>query len=286
MPKVPISFVLRVKNEAANLPRCLESISWADEVFVVDSQSTDGTQAVAERYGATVVQFHFNGVWPKKGNWALQTLPFRNEWIFLLDADEVLQPDAETELRAIAAQPDNPCGAYYINRQFMFIGRWLKHAYYPNWVIRLIKRGRGLFEQMTQTNSFSGDCEAHEPMVVQGEIGRLKTEMLHYAFPTIDAFVERHNRYSNWEARVAVENVGESKASKSERGRWRVLRKRIQKYAPFRPFLRFCYVYFWQRGFLDGREGYYFARLHAVYEFLSVAKTYEFKKQRRTEPKA
>ncbi len=279
--KVPVSFVLRVKNEATNLPRCLESIQWADEIFVVDSQSVDGTAEIAERHGAKVVQFQFNGVWPKKGNWSLQNLPFRNDWVFLLDADEVLAPNAPEEIRRIVTAVAHPYAAYYINRKFMFIGVWLEHAYYPNWVIRLIRKDKGFFEQMTASNSSSGDCEAHEPMVVQGEIGRLNTEMLHYAFPTIDTFVERHNRYSNWEALVAVEKAGSLSSSKADRGRWRVLRKRIQNKLPFRPFLRFCYVYFWQRGFLDGREGYYFARLHGFYEFLSVAKTYELKQKHR-----
>ncbi len=282
--KVPISFVLRIKNEAANLPRCLESIRWADEVFVVDSQSTDGTQEVAAKHGAKVVQFHFNGVWPKKGNWSLQNLPFRNDWVFLLDADEVLAPDAADEILKIVTAPDCPFAAYHINRRFMFIGKWLAHAYYPNWVIRMIKRGKGLFQQMTSLPSFAGDCEAHEPMIVDGQIGNLKTEMAHYAFPTIDTFVERHNRYSNWEARVAIEDPQHFSAAQSQAGGWRVWRKKIQMRVPCRPFLRFCYVYFWQRGFLDGREGYYFARLHGFYEFLSVAKEYELRKQRNLMP--
>ena len=76
--KVPISFLIPIRNEAGNLPRCLASIRWVDEIFVVDSQSTDDSAAIAKSYGAQVVQFEFNGIWPKKKNWALEYLPFRH----------------------------------------------------------------------------------------------------------------------------------------------------------------------------------------------------------------
>ena len=105
--------------------------------------------------------------------------------------------------------------------------------------------------------------------------------MDHYAFPSVDVFVEKHNRYSNWEARVALDRFlhgSESNLQSGVVGLRRKLKLFSQK-LPFRPLLRFLYVYIWQRGFLDGREGYYFARLHGFYEFLSVAKTYELKKQ-------
>lgn len=85
--RVPVSILIPIKNEAGNLPRCLASVAWADEIFVVDSQSTDGSQQIAEQHGAKVVQFQFNGIWPKKKNWALENLPFTHEWVFILDAD-------------------------------------------------------------------------------------------------------------------------------------------------------------------------------------------------------
>jgi glycosyltransferase involved in cell wall biosynthesis len=93
--KVPVSILIPIKNEAANLPRCLASVLWANEIFVVDSHSIDGSQDIAESYGAKVVQFEFNGTWPKKKNWALDNLPFANAWVFILDADEVLPPEAK-----------------------------------------------------------------------------------------------------------------------------------------------------------------------------------------------
>jgi glycosyltransferase involved in cell wall biosynthesis len=274
---VPVSVIVPIKNEAENLPRCLDAIPWADEIFVVDSQSHDGSQQVAEEFGAKVVQFEFNGTWPKKKNWALETLPFRNQWVFILDADEVLPPEAEAEFRGAVAQA-GPLAGYWINRRFLFMGRWLRHAYYPNWNLRLFRHALGRYEKLTGAATASGDNEVHEHVVVKGPTGKLRSEIDHYAFPSIEVFVEKHNRYSNWEARVAV---AEESAPKELQSACVAQRRRIKRFGqglPFRPLLRFLYVYIWQRGFLDGREGFYFARLHAFYEFLSVAKTREFRK--------
>jgi glycosyltransferase involved in cell wall biosynthesis len=280
---VPLSVIVPIKNETENLPRCLASVAWADEIFVVDSQSTDGSQRVAEEHGARVVQFAFNGTWPKKKNWALENLPFRNEWVFILDADEVLPAAAEAEFRYAMAAAGETAG-FWINRRFMFMGRWLRHAYYPNWNLRLFRHSLGRYEKLTDVATASGDNEVHEHVVVRGTTGRLRCEIDHYAFPSVEVFVEKHNRYSNWEARVEVaaelaqSASGLQSATVAQRRKLKQLSRRL----PFRPLLRFLYVYLWQKGFLDGREGYYFARLHGYYEFLSVAKTYELKKQQRS----
>lgn len=278
--KVPVSILVPIKNEAANLHRCLKSVSWTDEVFIVDSQSADGSQTIAESFGARVVQFQFNGTWPKKKNWALENLPFKHEWVFILDADEVLPAEAEAEFREIVSRAGNPIAGYWINRRFQFMGKWLKHACYPNWNLRLFKHRLGRYEKLTGVDTASGDNEVHEHVIVSGPTSRLRCEMDHYAFPSVEVFVEKHNRYSNWEARVAAARGFETSGRNlqhenvNRHREWKQLAQRL----PCRSLLRFCYIYFWQRGFLDGREGYYFARLHAFYEFLSVAKTYELKK--------
>ena len=281
LSNVPVSILIPVKNEAENLPRCLQSVAWADEIFVVDSRSTDGSREIAAEHGATVVQFDFKEPWPKKKNWALENLPFKHEWVFLLDADETLPPEAEEEIRTIVADPDSEHAGYWINRRFFFMGKWLKHAYFPNWNLRLLKHSLGRFEILTDSATSSGDNEVHEHLVVNGTTGRLHSLMDHYAFPSVDVFVRKHNRYSNWEARVALDRylAGSVRPlQKSEVGTRRKL-KRLARRLPCRPLLRFLYIYIVQMGFLDGREGYYFARLHAFYEFLSLAKTYELKKK-------
>jgi glycosyltransferase involved in cell wall biosynthesis len=277
--RVPVSILIPIKNEARNLPRCLAAVSWADEVVVVDSNSTDGSQRIAEEFGAKVVQFEFNGSWPKKKNWALESVRFRNAWVFILDADEVLPASTAEEFRRIVtAEPNSndPVG-YWINRRFMFMGKWLRHAYYPNWNLRLFRRQLGRYEKLTGTDTQSGDNEVHEHVVVDGKTGFLKSEMDHYAFPTVDVFVEKHNRYSNWEARVALDEYlrGSAGQLQKESVGFRRRLKRWSHRLPFRPLLRFLYVYLWQRGFLDGIEGYYFSRLHGTYELLCVVKTAE-----------
>jgi glycosyltransferase involved in cell wall biosynthesis len=276
--RVPVSIIVPIKIEAANLPRCLASVQWADEIFVVDSQSTDDSMRIAEQHGARVEQFHFNGIWPKKKNWALENLHFKNEWVFILDADEVLPAEAEKEFASAIANARDIAG-YWINRRFFFLGRWLKHAYYPNWNLRLFRHSLGRYEKLTDVETDSGDNEVHEHVVVKGPTSRLLCEMDHHAFPSIDVFIEKHNRYSNWEARVAVEQQGGQTLANQHVDLKRSL-KTLAKRLPFRPQLRFLYIYVWQKGFLDGREGYYFARLHAMYESLSVAKTYEYRKKR------
>jgi len=281
--RVPVSVVVPIKNEAKNLPRCLDSVAWADEIFVVDSQSNDGSIEIAQAHGAKIAQFDFNGTWPKKKNWALESLPFKNDWVFILDADEVLPAEAAEEFTRVIANAGAIAG-YWINRRFMFMGRWLRHAYYPNWNLRLFRHSLGRYEKLTDADTQSGDNEVHEHVIVQGPTGRLRCEMDHYAFPSVEVFVEKHNRYSNWEARVSADRRlrGSAAAIRSGPVERRRKLKLLSQRLPCRPLLRFLYIYFWQKGFLDGREGYYFARLHAMYEFLSVAKTYELTRTKRS----
>ncbi len=270
--KVPLSLFVPCKNEETNLARCLQSVSWIDEIFVVDSQSTDRTTNIADEYGAKVMQFEYKGGWPKKKNWGLENLPFSNEWVLILDADECLPPEAEDEIKKILSDPNKKHAGYWINRRYFFLGQPLKHAYFPNWNLRLFKHKLGRYEKITDLTTESGDHEIHEHVVVKGTTGKLNSIMDHHAFPTIDSFVEKHNRYSNWEAVVESSAQDDDSALQHEgvKGK-RKLRKVFRK-LPFRPTLRFLYVYLWQGGIFDGWPGYVFARLHAQYEFLSLAK--------------
>ena len=278
--KVPISLLVPCKNEEANLDRCLQSVPWVAEVFVVDSNSSDKTSKISELHGAKVVQFEYKGRWPKKKNWALENLPFSNEWVLILDADECLPPEAEEEIRSIVTNPADKHVGYWINRRYFFMGKALKHAYFPNWNLRLFKHKLGRYEKITDLSTDSGDHEIHEHVVVKGSTGRLKSIMDHHAFPTIESFVEKHNRYSNWEA--IVENEQKEKADSIQHDGVKLKRKlrMVFRKLPFRPTIRFLYVYIWQKGFLDGWAGYVFARLHGQYEFLSVAKAKEVAKSK------
>jgi glycosyltransferase involved in cell wall biosynthesis len=271
-PRVAISVFIPSKNEATNIARCIRSVLWVDQVFVVDSQSTDQTIEIAEKLGAKVVQFEYKGGWPKKKNWALQNLPFCHEWVLILDADECLPPEAEEEIRKIVSNPNEKHSGYWINRRYFFLGKPLKHAYFPNWNLRLFKHKLGRYEKITELDTDSGDNEIHEHVVVKGTTGRLNSIMDHYAFPTIDSFIEKHNRYSNWEAVVESSAEDDETALQHDGVKGKRRLRKIFRKLPFRPTLRFLYVYLWQKGILDGWRGYIFARLHAQYEFLSQAK--------------
>ena len=278
---MPISVIIPTLNEAANLPRCLDHLEWADEIVVVDSYSTDDTAKIASAAGATIVQFQWNGQWPKKKNWALQNLPLKHPWVLIVDADECIVPELAEEIAKAITDPANV--GYFINRRFMFMGVWLKHCgYYPSWNLRLFKRGLGEYEKLTDVgDTGSGDNEVHEHVIANGPVGHLQHDMLHFAFPNIQTFVEKHNRYSNWEAAVQLkQNQTDAAAIGGNLSRVRKL-KNFSRNLPFRPTLRFLYSYVWKRGFLDGRPGYIFCRLLAMYEFLSVAKYVEMKRAAR-----
>ncbi|HEY9598940.1 MAG TPA: glycosyltransferase family 2 protein [Cyanophyceae cyanobacterium] len=283
--KIPVSVLIPAKNEEANLPACLTSVSRADEVFVVDSQSSDRSIEIAESYGAKVVQFYFNGRWPKKKNWGLDNLPFRNEWVLIVDCDERIPDALWDEIAQAINDPDYE--GYYLNRRVYFLGKWIRHGgKYPDWNLRLFKHKKGRYENLgTEEIRNTGDNEVHEHVILNGLVGYLKNDMDHIDFRDIYHWLERHNRYSNWEARVYLNML----TGKDESGtiganlfgsavqRKRFLRK-IWVWLPFKPTLRFIVVYILRLGFLDGKAGYIYARLISQYEYQIGVKLYELRK--------
>lgn len=285
--KIPVSVLIPAKNEEANLPACLESLSRADEVFVVDSQSSDRSVEIAEEYGATVVQFNFDGRWPKKKNWSLENLPFRHEWVLIVDCDERIPPELWEEIEA--AIQNSAYDGYYLNRKVFFLGTWIRHGgRYPDWNLRLFKYKKGRYENLkTEEIRNTGDNEVHEHVILEGASGYLKNDMLHIDFRDIYHWLERHNRYSNWEARVYL-NLLNSKDESGTIGASllgnAVQRKRFLKKLwvrlPFKPTLRFILFYIIQLGFLDGKAGYIYGRLLSQYEYQIGVKVYELQKFR------
>ena len=214
---VPVSVLVPVKNEEANLPGCLARLGWASQVVVVDSQSTDATVTIAGEFGAVVEQFYLSAEgWPKKKNWALDQVDWANEWVLILDADEHMTPELAREIAAVVATPGGPDG-YWVNRRFMFMGQWIRHCgYYPSWNVRLFRHRAGRYERIGNLGrTGSGDNEVHEHVVLTGgaEAAYLQHEFLHYAYPDIATWVEKHNRYSTWEAHAQLAgDRGEVKA--------------------------------------------------------------------------
>jgi glycosyltransferase involved in cell wall biosynthesis len=275
----PISVLIPVRNEAANLAACLASVAWCDDIVVVDSGSTDATAQIARAAGARVVDFKWNGRLPRKKNWALANVAWKHEWIFIIDADERVTPALAAAMRAALSQPDHT--GYYVNRRFWFLDGWLNHCgYFPSWNLRLFRHAFGCYEMPAGgADPGSGDNEVHEHVELQGTAGYLAGEMEHYAFPDIATWVEKHNRYSNWEARQQVAAATDD-ATGLDPGLARKRRlRRLAWSLPGRPLLRFLYHYVWRAGFLDGYRGFVFCRLMGWYEFLSATKAQELRRQ-------
>jgi glycosyltransferase involved in cell wall biosynthesis len=271
-----VSVLVPVKNEAENLRRCLPALSWADEVFVVDSQSTDATAQVAAEHGAHLVQFHFNGTFPKKKNWALEDLPFRNEWVLIVDADEIVVPELAEEI--VRRTDSGEADGYYLNMKYYFLGRRIRHCGYAEaWNLRLFKHRLGRYERMPVTpDAGTGDNEAHEHVELRGKVLRLRHELDHHAYPTISAWVEKHNRYATWEAEMYERFLSEPVPTAIGAGkRFKRRLKKIYLRLPMRPLIRFLYAYVLRLGFLDGMPGLVFCTLLSFYDFLAWAKVYE-----------
>jgi glycosyltransferase involved in cell wall biosynthesis len=283
--KVPVSVLIPAKNEELNLPACLESVAQADEIFIVDSQSEDRSSEIAETYGAKVVQFNFNGRWPKKKNWALENLPFRNEWVLIVDCDERITSELWAEIATVIETSEFE--GYYLNRKVFFLGKWIRYGgKYPDWNLRLFKHRLGRYENLsTEDIPNTGDNEVHEHVILQGKVGYLKEDMLHIDFRDIYQWLARHNRYSNWEARVyynLLTGKDESVTIGANLFGDAVQRKRFLKKIwvrlPFKPTLRFILFYIIRLGFLDGLPGYIYARLLSQYEYQIGVKLYELQK--------
>jgi len=282
--KVPVSVLIPAKNEEANLPACLNSLQRADEIFIVDSQSTDRSSEIAKHYGANLVQFYFNGRWPKKKNWSLDNLPFRNEWVLIVDCDERIPNELWDEIAQVIQQEEYT--GYYLNRRVFFLGKWIRYGgKYPDWNLRLFKHKLGRYENLhTEDVPNTGDNEVHEHVVMQGKVGYLKNDMLHEDFRDIYHWLERHNRYSNWEARVyynLITGQDESDSIGANLFGEAVQRKRFLKKVwvrlPFKPLLRFILFYIIRLGFLDGKAGYIYGRLLSQYEYQIGVKLYELR---------
>lgn len=284
---IPLSVLIPVKNDAANLGECLRSVAFADDIVVVDSGSTDGTTELADKAGARIVQFQWDGQFPRKKNWALENVPWRNEWVLVIDADERITPALEAEIRAAISRGD--VAGFYLNRRFWFLGGWINHCgYFPSWNLRLFRHAKGRYERLVSGGGAqSGDNEVHEHVLLDGAAEYLTAPMEHYAFPDIATFVEKHNRYSSWEVAVQ-EELHQAAGAGALRGRLggnALERKRWLKGAashlPFRPSLRFLYHFIWKQGFRDGHRGWILCRLLGCYEFLCIAKMHERKLARR-----
>jgi glycosyltransferase involved in cell wall biosynthesis len=276
--KIPVSVIIAVRNESKNLPRCLESLNGVGEIYVIDSQSSDDTVEIARKAGAKVIQFHYHGGWPKKRQWALDTLSLSYDWVLLLDADESLAPTLKTEIQQ--AIQVGSCDGYSIALQMHFLGRELRHSGAAFRKLSLFRRGKGRFEcRLKEQDASMCDMEVHEHVVVDGQTGSLKSPLLHHNVEFLFRYIQKHNEYSNWEAGVWMErdtSYGDLPpalfGTQAQHRRW--LKKTFLA-LPGSPFLFFLYKYFLRLGLLDGIPGFIYCAFQGIQFFHIKAKIYE-----------
>jgi glycosyltransferase involved in cell wall biosynthesis len=278
---IPVTVIIAARNEAKNLPRCLEGLRNFAEVYVIDSQSTDETVEIARSYGAKVVQFHYRGGWPKKRQWAMDTLALAYDWILLLDADEIVTPELAAEIRNAIKDP--AVNGYFIILQTCFLGRALRHGDVGLWKMVLFRRGKARFECRLKDQDVSmADMEIHEHVVTDGAMGRLRQPILHRNVESLSRYIEKHDEYSNWEARVLLQGTNDAElppslwGTQAQRRRW--LKRRLYA-VPGSPVLLFLYRYIFRLGFLDGVPGLIYCGFQAVQMFHTKAKIYELKRR-------
>ncbi len=280
---LPVTVIIPVRNEARNLPRCLAALRDVGEIYVVDSQSTDETCSIAESSGAKVVQFHYQGGWPKKRQWAMDTLPIAFDWILLLDADEVLTAELAAEIRTAIKNPG--VAAYRICLQMYFLGKFLRHGDASFWKVSLLKKGKARFEcRLKDQDASMADMEVHEHVMADGPTAALRHPLVHHNVESLSRYIQKHNEYSNWEAQVLLQQeaeVGEMRAdffgTQAQRRRW--LKRRLYR-LPGSPVLLFFYRYVLRLGFLDGIPGLIYCGFQAVQMFHSKVKIYELRNAR------
>ena len=273
---IPVTVIIPVKNEASVLRSCLEPLSQMDDVVVVDSGSDDGTANIAQRWGAHVVQFKWNGGFPKKRNWILQTYPFCTEWVLFLDADEVLTSDFVRELRVVIASTEYAC--YWIKYTNHFQGRQLRFGVAQR-KLALFRVGSGHYERIEDPGWSNLDMEVHEHPILNGPVGSMHCRITHNDYKDLYGFIERHNKYSTWEASRYMARPAEKLGSRAAR----TLRQRA-KYAlaesTWLSVLYFLYTYLFLGGILDGRTGLHYAIYKAIYFFDISQKIRELKRSK------
>ena len=274
-----ISILILTRDEELNLPACMASVSWCDDVVVMDSYSTDATPELAVDLGARVYQRRFDDFAGQR-NYAIDNIEFKHDWVFHLDADERFTPELLAECARATAE--DRFSAFMVPSRLMLWDTWLRHAAtYPVYQMRLMKLGEVRFVQHGHGQ--------REGEAARG-VGVLAAPYLHYSFSKgFTEWFERHNRYSTLEARqCAGERLGgdvrwRDLIVRSSVTRRRAL-KRLSARMPFRPLLKFLYLYLVRRGCLDGPAGLAYCSLQAVYERMTCLKMEEMKRSPAVKP--
>jgi glycosyltransferase involved in cell wall biosynthesis len=264
----PLSVIILTHNEGANIGPCLACLGWTDDIILLDSGSTDNTVELARRTRADIRVFdHPFQDFGDQRNWALDHTQPKHEWILFVDADERISPACAAAIRAAVQDPADKAGFYLTCRNF-FMDRWIKHCtLYPSWQLRMLRKGAVRFRK-----------EGHgQREVTDQPLGYVREPYDHYGFSKgLDHWKARHEVYAANEAELIFRLRAEPLALRDILSKDPVIRrrclKRLAARTPFRPFMRFFYIYVWRRGYLDGRPGLVFSMLRARHEANITAK--------------
>ncbi len=245
-----LSVVVITKNEEANIERCLSSVEWADELVIIDSQSTDKTVEIATRFGARIFSPVWRGYGPAKQEGVDRAT---HEWILSIDADEVVEPTLAKEIQDVVASETDRAG-YYMPRKTEFLGRWILHCgWYPDRLVRLFRKSKGRLS----------DAVVHEEVVVDGPVGYLSGHLLHYSYPDLEHYLRKFNTYTTLGAEEA----------------FRAGRKAGWTDLVVRPPVAFIKHYISRQGFRDGVQGFIVSVLSATAVLVKYAKLWNKEKQ-------
>ncbi len=254
-----LSVVILTYNEEDNIAQALGSVCGiAKEVLVLDSHSADRTLEIAKGFDCKVFEHAFED-YAKQRNYAIDSLPIRTEWVFFLDADEWMPRELLEEIREVIASHPRENG-FALKYRLIWMGRWIRHGYYPTWLLRLFRHKKAHCERRS----------VNEHLIVEGEVGRLKNDLMHEDHKNLSRWIQKHDAYAEREAlELLKEPSGYIDAnffgSQAERKRW--IRYRIWNQLPplIRPLIYFSYRYWLRGGFLDGKEAFVFHTLQAFW---------------------
>jgi glycosyltransferase involved in cell wall biosynthesis len=265
-----VSIFIQTLNEEVNLPVCLKSVSFSDDIVVLDSFSSDQTEEITRSAGARFYQRKYDGRAANQ-NWAVENIPFKYPWVYYSDADEVVTPDLRDEILRVVSDREREEVVYRLRYKNMFMGHWNKHSsMYPTWVPRLFR-----------PECIRWDRGANPVPIITGKEGLLQGHFLHYSFNKgMAAWFEKHNKYSNFEAYETMKELQNGTL------RWKDLligsaanrRQALKKLSfrlPARPLAKFMYMYFARGGCLDGVAGLHYCLLQSVYEYMITIKVRE-----------
>lgn len=252
-----LSVAIITKNEEANLARTLASVTFADEIVVLDSASTDRTVEIARSFNAKVYDEPWKGFAASK-NSAISKCT--GDWILSLDADEELTPELQAQIRHLL--PTNPpVDAYFLRRRNLFLGRWIKHGgFYPDPKLRLFRRATASFASTLQF----ADRPVHETIAFDGKADTLDYDIIHHAYPTLETYIEHMDRYSSLGCELLVASGKTSKSLPA-----------FLSNVLIAPEATFLWNYIFRLGFLDGREGLLLHLYHATYTSWKYAKAWQ-----------